>query len=157
MIGIDDDACTLYEEAGRGVELPPQHASFALAEQAQWRESLSAGRVVVAVTDDDVPIGFAALGFVDGEPHLQQVSVRRAWMGRGVGHALLRHAIAWGNGTLWLTTYADIPWNAPMYARHGFVQVDASRCGNELRQILTEERSALPSPEHRVAMVRRVS
>lgn len=108
VVAIDDDACSLYVEAGRDIELPQQHASFVVAERARWGESIQAGRVVVAVTAEGEPIGFASLGFVDAEAHLQQVSVRRAWMRRGVGRALTEHAIAWGQEALWLTTYADM-------------------------------------------------
>jgi GNAT superfamily N-acetyltransferase len=109
IVAIDDDACLLYADAGRNIELASQHDAFTLAEQARWQEALDAGRVVVAVTTGDEPIGFASLGFVDSEPHLQQVSVRRAWMRRGVGRALMDYAIAWGGEALWLTTYADSP------------------------------------------------
>lgn len=153
LVAIDDDACTLYEEAGRGVELPPAHADFARAEQSLWGIALALGRVTVAVTTDDEPIGFASSGVVDGEAHLQQISVRRAWMQRGLGRALVEHAKRAAGGALWLTTYADIAWNAPAYERMGFVRVAEDRCGPEVRRILAEERRALPEPDQRVAMV----
>ncbi|MFO0749610.1 MAG: GNAT family N-acetyltransferase [Myxococcota bacterium] len=152
LVAIDDDACSLFVEAGRDGELP---AAFTADEQARWQASLDAGRVVVAVTADDEPIGFAALGFVDGEAHLQQLSVRRAWMKLGLGRALVEHALGSRGDALWLTTYADIPWNRPLYERWGFSLVDEASCGPELRAILDAERRALPAPGQRVAMVRR--
>ncbi|HEX7663387.1 MAG TPA: GNAT family N-acetyltransferase [Polyangiaceae bacterium] len=155
LVAIDDDACTLYVEAGRDVDLPPEIDPFVIAEHARWRESIEHGRVTMAVDADGAPIGFAALGLVDGEPHLQQVSVRRRAMNRGIGRALVEHAIRWGRGTLWLTTYSDLAWNRPLYEKMGFVCVDEADCGPELRRILVEERGALPVPEARVAMVRR--
>jgi GNAT superfamily N-acetyltransferase len=154
LVAIDDDACSLYVEAGRDVELAEEHAHFEEAEQARWRESLERGRVIVAVTSADEPIGFASLGFIDGEAYLQQVSVRRAWMGRGVGRALVDWAMAWNGGRLWLTTYSDIPWNRPFYERLGFACVDEASCGPEMRRILDDERRALPAPEQRVVMAR---
>ena len=60
---------------------------------------------------------------------------------RGLGGALADQVCLWvaadGHDRLWLRTYADVPWNAPLYARHGFVPVpladeaavDSRRCG----------------------------
>lgn len=155
VVAVDDDACSLYVEAGRSVELPPQHP-FVVAEQARWRESLAAGRVVAATFEDE-PIGFASLGFVDSEAFLQQVSVRRAWMRRGVGRALVEYAIRWGRDALWLTTYADLPFNRAFYERLGFRCVDDASFGPEMRRIIDEEKAALPAPDQRVVMVRRGS
>lgn len=154
LVAIDDDACQLFPEAGRDVELPPHHP-FVVADQARWKASLEADRVVVAVTAEDEPVGFAALGFVDAQGHLQQLSVRRAWMRRGLGTALVQCALDWAEDRLWLTTYADLAWNAPFYERLGFVRVDEESCGSDLRAILDEERRVLPAPEQRVAMVGR--
>ncbi len=154
LISIDEDACTLFVEVGRDVE-PSLLNPFVVAEHARWRESLVYGRVVVAVTREDEPIAFASLGVVDGEPLLQQLSVRRAWMRRGIGRALVGHAVhSIAGAPLWLTTYADLPWNRPAYERMGFSCVDDARCGDEMRRILEEERRVLPAPEQRVAMVR---
>jgi 4-diphosphocytidyl-2-C-methyl-D-erythritol kinase len=47
---------------------------------------------------------------------------------RGIGAALLEHACDWARAAGYrrvdLGTLADVPWNAPFYARHGFVAVD---------------------------------
>lgn len=153
LVAIDEDACTLFVEAGRDGVVPP---SFEAAEQARWAGALARGAVVVAATSEDEPVGFASLGDVDDGVHLQQLSVRRAWMRRGVGRALLEHAIrSSGRRPLWLTTYDDLPWNRPMYERAGFVCVDEARRGAEIRAIVDEERRALPAPHARVVMVRR--
>ena len=46
---------------------------------------------------------------------------------RGLGGALVDEVCqvvaADGHARLWLRTYADVPWNAPFYGRHGFVRV----------------------------------
>jgi GNAT superfamily N-acetyltransferase len=156
LVRIDDDAGTLYEEWGinfGGAAL----AKFAEAEHGRWFSSLIRGLGEVALDDSGEVIGFVTLGYVDDKPYLDQLSVVRASMRRGVGRALLRHAMAWGErtGELWLTTYAHLPWNAPMYARQGFVIVDEAECGEEMHEVLREQREALPDPGKRVAMVRR--
>lgn len=152
---IDDDASTLYVEAGVHFDGPASTA-FADAERKRWKIAVQCGLAELAVDPAGRAIGFMTLAYVDGLPYVDQISVIRAWMRKGVGRTLLSHAIAWSEhaGELWLTTYAHLPWNAPMYARHGFVIVDDSRCGSELIEVLIEQRAALPCPAQRVAMVR---
>lgn len=157
LIAIDDDASSLYDVAGLNISLDSDHP-FVLAEAARWKEAIQLGLAHVAVDNLDQPLGFIALGFVDGEPYLDQLAVRRAHMQRGIGSALLRHAISWsGEWSLWLTTYSHLSWNAPYYEKHGFSVVPEDLCGPELRGILDAQRSALPEPDKRIAMVRRGS
>ncbi|WP_315637564.1 MULTISPECIES: GNAT family N-acetyltransferase [Microbacterium] len=70
------------------------------------------------------PVGFAHVLEVDGEAHLEQLSVRPEHARRGVGRALVvaaqEEARRRGHRRLTLRTYADVPWNAPFYARCGF-------------------------------------
>ena len=150
---IDDDACTLYSDAGMEFDARA-HPDFFAHEARAWEEAIEAGRLLFACAPDRSPVGFASLGIVDGAPHLQQLSVRRAWMRRGIGRALLTRAIRWSvrHGSLWLTTYDHLPWNGRFYAREGFAVVSDAACGNELRAVLGDERRALPEPSHRVAM-----
>jgi GNAT superfamily N-acetyltransferase len=113
---------------------------------------------MLACTETGEPVGFASLDVADGRPYLDQLSVRRAWRRQGIGRTLIEHALAWsaGAGELWLTTYdARVPWNQPMYERHGFVRVDETNCGPDLQARLADERAVLPAPEGRVAMVYR--
>jgi GNAT superfamily N-acetyltransferase len=156
LVRIDDDAFTLYEEWGIKAT-GPAIAMFAEAEHGRWFSSLKRGLGEIALDESGEAIGFVTVGYVDERPYLDQLSVVRAWMRQGVGRALLQRAIAWGErrkGELWLTTYAHLPWNAPMYARQGFVIVEEAQCGAEMREVLREQRAALPDPDKRVAMVR---
>ena len=74
------------------------------------------------------PRGFAVLERVDGAVHLEQLSVDPAHGRQGIGAALLAAAVdaarEAGADRVTLCTYADVPWNGPFYARHGFVEVD---------------------------------
>lgn len=152
LIEIDDDACALYAEVGLRIELPPGHP-FAADEQARWAASIRADGAWLALAAG-APVGFAAIGTADGEPYLDQLSVRRDAMGRGVGTRLLRHAlqVSAPAGALWLTTYAHLPWNRPYYERHGFVVIEEARCGPQIREHLHAQRAVLPAPQERVAM-----
>ena len=75
--------------------------------------------------------------------------------GRGCGAASARRccrAIAWAaadsSSRLWLTTWAHVAWNAPFYARHGFVAHPEAACGPGLRAILRRQREVLPDRDH---------
>jgi GNAT superfamily N-acetyltransferase len=156
-IALDDAACALYETAGVHVALPQDHL-FALAERARWTTAAAAGRLFFALDDAGEPIGFSALDVLDGAAYLDQVSVHPRAGRRGIGRGLVEHAIAWaasvGDGTLWLTTYANLPWNRPFYESAGFVVVPESECGPAIRHHLAEQRAVLPAPEQRIAMRR---
>ena len=149
---IDDDACTLYAEAG--LTFGGDDAPLAVREQRLWAEAAARARLLFACAPDGTPVGFVALGHVDGHPYVEQLSVRCAWMRRGVGRALLTRAKHWSvhEGELWLATYNHLPWNAPFYAREGFALVPEHAWGPEQAEIMAIDRRELPSPEARVVM-----
>ena len=72
-------------------------------------------------------IGFARLEELDGGAHLEQLAVLPAHAGRGTGRALVEASKDWARhaGYPWitLTTFADVPFNAPFYATCGFETV----------------------------------
>ena len=75
----------------------------------------------------DPPVGFASVGLVDGSAFLRQLSVDPGLGSQGVGTALVEAVCSWaaaeGLPSVTLTTFRDVPWNAPFYARRGFVEV----------------------------------
>ncbi|MFC8172527.1 GNAT family N-acetyltransferase [Streptomyces sp. NPDC057235] len=83
-----------------------------------------AGRARVAVDAADRPVAYLLTDPVDGAAHVEQVSVHPDAARRGVGRALIEHlaetAGREGLTALTLTTFAEVPWNAPYYARLGF-------------------------------------
>ena len=100
---------------------------------------------------------FAVLERVDGDVHLEQLSVHPAAMRRGIGAALLAASVeearAAGARRVTLLTYADVPWNAPWYARHGWRETDD--LGPQLRALADSEvELGLARHGRRVAMAR---
>ncbi len=69
-------------------------------------------------------VGFAVAWVVDGEGHLDELAVTPAHGRRGVGRALVDEVVAWalaqGLTSITLTTFRDVPWNAPYYEKLGF-------------------------------------
>ncbi|MEO3788719.1 GNAT family N-acetyltransferase [Nonomuraea sp. B10E15] len=114
------------------------------------------GRVLV---EGEPPEGFALLGRVDGNVHLDQLAVHPRSMRRGIGGrlmaAVIDHARASGAPEVTLTTYRDVPWNAPWYTRHGFTALPEPEWGPELRALVAHERELGLEIAPRVVMRRR--
>jgi predicted N-acetyltransferase YhbS len=90
--------------------------------------------------------GAAAVGFLRAEAerdalHIGEVSVHRDWQGQKIGSRLIAvavgHARDAGSQSVTLTTFADVPWNAPYYERIGFVRCHAA--DDRLTSILADE------------------
>jgi GNAT superfamily N-acetyltransferase len=152
---IDADASTLFVEAGLDLDLPAGH-EFLIAERSRWLRSLAAGKTLLVIGSTGTALGFAASGTRDGEPYLDQLSVRSHFMRIGLGTALLgateHMARAAGGRALWLTTYRHLPWNRPFYERMGFEVVAEADCGPDMMAGLMYERRWLPLPHERVVM-----
>lgn len=159
IIAIDDATAPLFVQVGLVFDFDDDHP-FIQAEHAAWARHLREGRVFVTTDTAGLPAGFIALGFVDGQAYIEQVSVHPTHMGRGLGRALIEHAKAWarthGSSSLWLNTYAHVPWNAPYYQRLGFMPVPADAWGPQMRQTLALQQRHLPHPDKRVVMVCRL-
>jgi GNAT superfamily N-acetyltransferase len=118
----------------------------------------AAGAAWIAVDDRDLPIAYILTAEIDAGVHIEQVSVDPTHAGRGIGAALIEHvcglARADGRTAATLTTFRDIPWNAPYYARLGFDELPEDEWGPELRALVAHERDAIPGDAPRVAMIR---
>jgi GNAT superfamily N-acetyltransferase len=116
---------------------------------------IDAGTAWIAELEGEV-VGYATASIVDGEGHLDQVSVIAAAAGRRIGRRLVDEVCAWaaarGLPSVTLTTFRDVAWNGPYYERLGFAIVPEDACGPELRAIRTRERAAGIEVAPRVAM-----
>ncbi|MGW2917596.1 GNAT family N-acetyltransferase [Streptomyces angustmyceticus] len=88
------------------------------------------------------PIAYLLWTPVDGCTHIDQVSVHPQHAHRRIGRALIDHAErAGGAAPLTLTTFTDVPWNAPYYTRLGFHILTDTALTPGLRAIRTHEAS----------------
>jgi GNAT superfamily N-acetyltransferase len=119
----------------------------------------AAGLAWVAA-DGGGPVAYLVAAEVDGCLHVEQVSVHPAHAGRGIGAALIDHvaglARADGRPALTLTTFRDIPWNAPYYARLGFAELPEPEWGPQLQALVAHEAATIPGNHPRVTMIRRL-
>jgi GNAT superfamily N-acetyltransferase len=112
-------------------------------------EPLPAGELLRYVRDGrawaagDEPVAYLIADLVDGNVHIEQVSVDPAHAGRRIGAALVEHVAAWARArsapALTLTTYTEVPWNGPYYERLGFRPLAEAELTPGLRRIRAEE------------------
>lgn len=108
--------------------------------------SFEAGLVWVAAMPDGALAGFLLAMEEDGFVHLGELSVLPAHGRQGIGAALLAALLAWaqdrGARAITLTTFEQVPWNAPWYRRRGFEPVPPAACPPHLQRHLADERAA---------------
>jgi GNAT superfamily N-acetyltransferase len=113
----------------------------------------------VAVNDQDLPHGFLSAERHGDDLHVLELSVTHAVQGKGLGRLLIEaamaHARAEGLQAVTLTTFKQVPWNAPFYARLGFEQLTEAALDQRLAAILEEEYRRY-APGSRCAMSWRV-
>jgi len=106
------------------------------------REALERGGLWV-LDEDGGTVAYLIDDVVDGQAHLEQVSVHPRWARRGLGarlvEDLVRRAAAASRSAVTLTTFVDVPWNAPYYARLGFRTLADDDLGPGLRAIRRAE------------------
>ncbi|MBP6122658.1 MULTISPECIES: GNAT family N-acetyltransferase [Providencia] len=115
----------------------------------------------VAVNGSDEPIGFINVEKQANSLHICELSVCQQWQGQGIGKQLVNHiidlALAQKIPAISLTTFCDIPWNAPYYQRLGFHIIKHENLTNELKSILQHEMDAGFQVDERCAMVKIVN
>lgn len=145
LVSIELAADGLFEKVG--ITFPPGTTMI--------EEVDDPGTVLVEGTP---PAGFALVTWVDGNLHLDQLAVHPDSMRQGIGGrlvaAVIDHARAAGAPRVTLTTYRDVPWNAPWYARHGFSVLPEEEWGPELRAVVKHEREMGIEVASRVVMSR---
>ena len=90
---------------------------------------------------NDQPVGFILAELHVSSLFIVELSVHLDWQGKGIGRRLIAcvadHARKRGLASLTLTTFRDVPWNAPFYARLGFEMI--TTLTPELREKREEE------------------
>lgn len=140
------DSVTLESTGDPDETLPITTLNEALTNNALW----------VAVDESDQPIGFVAVTDHGDETFVAQLSVSIEAQGRGLGRALMRAAIddarKRGQRAVTLTTFRDVPWNAPFYAKLGFRPLASDELSPHLVGVRVDEAARGLLPSERCAM-----
>jgi GNAT superfamily N-acetyltransferase len=120
----------------------------------EFFEAQHLGRLWIALVEE-LPVGFAHIEILEPlSAHLKEVDVHPQYGRRGIGTALVRRICKWaahsGYRSVTLTTFRDVPWNAPFYARLGFEVIPADELSSALRLIMHNE--SIRGLDRRVAM-----
>lgn len=114
---IELAASHLFVEAGFG-------GVTSVMPLAELEAARAEGGLMVAVDERDAPVGFAVVKSTQAGAHLCEMNVHPKHGRQGIGTALLQACLAGAAGRpMTLTTYSEVPWNAPFYTNQGFVVV----------------------------------
>jgi GNAT superfamily N-acetyltransferase len=140
------------------------HAPESILEESTSIEDLRAAqaesRLWVALADDE-PVGFAIVELLDdGLPHLDEIDVHPDHGRNGLGTALVRAVCDWTAAgefpEITLTTFREVRWNMPFYARMGFELVPENEQRPALREVVDDETARGLDPAARCVMRYRV-
>ena len=148
---MEADAGQLFRAFGIPLiaDMPPNPVEY-------YHELPKSSVVFVARTSSEEIVGFAVGLVIDGQAYLKEVSVKRAVSQQGVGRTLVANIIAWAKEKsfhyLTLTTFRDLPFNAPFYAKLGFQEFVPDHDWSELKKIREQEKKSGMDEYSRLAM-----
>ncbi|WP_198413746.1 GNAT family N-acetyltransferase [Cryobacterium sp. TMT2-15-1] len=110
---------------------------------------------------DGVIVAYVLLEQVDGAAHIEQVTVHPEHACQGIGAQLIVLADSWARErelpAVTLTTFRDVPWNAPYYERLGFRAFLPRDWGPTMSARMDSEAARGLEAWPRVALIRPVS
>lgn len=88
---------------------------------------IAASEVIVSVRGEANCVGFAMFAPMKADFYLEELDVLTAFAGQRIGAALIECVVglarAAGAQRLVLSTFRNVPWNAPYYRRLGFQEI----------------------------------
>jgi GNAT superfamily N-acetyltransferase len=152
---IESAAAAIFPEADL-----PLDVRYKVTDAETLRNAQQDGQIWIATDPQEQPVGFAMITVMDGNPHLDEMDVLPAHGRNGIGTRLALTVIDWaashGHDLLTLVTFRHLPWNAAFYTRLGFETVAACNVGQELRDVLEDERIAGINMNNRVVMMKKL-
>ena len=149
--GIELASAALFSERDL-----PANIRFRVTELDDLLSAQQDERLWIAVNEKKRVVGFVAGDLVDGEAYLQELGVLPEFGKKGIGTRLVAAVVGWardsGFSSLGLVTFKHLPWNAPFYAKLGFIVMDASEYGPGFSKLFDDEKRLGINIENRVAM-----
>jgi GNAT superfamily N-acetyltransferase len=151
LAAVERSAASVFRDAGLD-----WLADGDTMDPAVLAKACSDGTLWVAVDDGDEPVGFLAAHRLGDGLYIAEVSVHRSHQRRGLGAKLIAAAADYARSArlpeVALTTYRDLSWNAPFYARLGFQEIDPEIAHPALVRKLQAEAEAGHNPSRRCIM-----
>lgn len=134
LAAIERAALHLFAEAGM-----PELVDAPVLDLHEVERYHATGFVAVAEHPREGLVGFVVARPLGGSAHVQEMDVHPDHGRLGLGRRLLDAALAWARGAghrvVTLTTFRDVPWNAPFYARCGFRELPLADASPELLEL----------------------
>ncbi|MGH9024535.1 MAG: GNAT family N-acetyltransferase [Acidimicrobiia bacterium] len=151
MQDIERSASERFREVGM-----PEIADDEPAPLAELQQYVVAGRAWVLTDADDRAVAYVLVDVIDGNAHIEQLSVDSEHQRQGLGRALVDHVATWaragGMPAVTLTTFHDVPWNGPYYERLGFRTLADAELTPGLVELHATEAAHGLDPDARVCM-----
>jgi len=152
LAAVEESAATLFADTPYSAEVSAGTLPISVLESCRANDLLWVARV----GDTTEPVGFGAVILIDGAAHLHELSVRSDMGRQGIGSALMKTILtaltSRSYNTVTLSTYRDVPWNGPYYARLGFREVGSVDLTPGLLRIRENEAAEGLDVSHRVIM-----
>ena len=107
------------------------------------RQLIALSTCWVAVDDENRPQGFLSAERHGRDLHIHELSVMQSLQGQGTGRLLIEAAKDYARSSrlafVTLTTFKNVPWNAPFYARTGFRIKATADLDQRLAALASEE------------------
>jgi GNAT superfamily N-acetyltransferase len=148
---LERTAAQLFREAGfTGDWIERTHPVDELA--AAQREK----RLWVAAAPPGDVVGYVLAEMIGTTPHLDELAVLPTHGRRGLGRRLVSAVLDWARArnaeSVTLSTFRDLAWNGPFYAKLGFRAIPPEELPVELAALVKRERSYGLPVEQRVVM-----
>ncbi|WP_425408773.1 GNAT family N-acetyltransferase [Hyphococcus sp.] len=118
LMALEHDAAQSYRAIGYDF-----CAEGAVRDAEEHKRALRDGATFVAEINAE-PTGFILLWPADGRAHIAELSVAQRFQQQGIGRALIAAGESWagekGYRDITLTTFTEVPWNAPFYRSIGY-------------------------------------
>lgn len=148
---IEDKAALIFAHLGMPLLLEMEPTA-----EETWRRTIAAGTAWVVADQENRAVAFALCLDTADALHLQELDVDPSVARRRIGAALIDFVAArareLGHQRVTLTTYRDVPWNAPYYDRLGFTVLDRDQQSERLRECRRAEAEMGLDFKPRVAM-----
>lgn len=147
---IESSAAELFKDIGMDeiAEGDPMPAEFVVA-FGRFGAAFVAER-------DNALAGFALVAPFDIHAHLYEISVARDHQGHGIGRKLVDAVCDWsknkGFKAITLSTFQDVPWNAPFYESVGFRKLKRFEWSPAMHMMRGREESAGLDTDRRCLM-----
>ena len=119
---------------------------------------LGADHIWVMTDAANTILGYAIVEIIDVGVHIEQVSVHPAHSHNGFGAQLIDCIADWAaahhHDVMTLTTFVDVPWNAPYYERLGFERIPESALSPDLVRVRVHEQASGLDSWPRITMSR---